>query len=284
MEYHSLPFTNYTPDINIRIVLKKLLLVLLVAGAILSGCKKDSAKSSITLSQADIAVVNTQLKGSWVFPIKTLTVVDDAGNPLLPGQNLPAAAFAFDGLSTVTIRPDPTTIQKGTYILSGTSDGKLNIHITYADNTTQDFKITLLTATSLTIASSEPYVYYHDGVLMPTVAVTSTAMQRLNSSDINGQLVRVAVTHDSVYSVKVYLTHSGTTQMIDSVANISHPYVLAVPAQAGDHLKVDVLGNVLHTAINAYVDGLPITGDISASGEETVTTNGWNVAFPTNFP
>ena len=237
----------------------------------------------MTLSQADVAAVNTQLKGTWVFPVKTLTVVDSSGKALLPGQNLPAAAFAFDGLNAVTIRPDPTTIQTGSYVLSGTTDGKLNIHVVYPDNTTQDFKITLLTSTSLTIASSEPYVYYHDGVLMPTVAVTSTAMQRLNSSDINGQLVRVVVTHDSMYSVKVYLTHSGAIQLVDSVSNINHPYILAVPAQSGDHLKVDVLGNVLHTAINAYVDGLPITGDISASGEETVTTNGWNVSFPSNF-
>jgi len=263
--------------------LKKLLLVLLVAGIAFSGCKKDS-KSNVTLSQADIAQVNTQLKGTWVFPVKTLTVVDDAGKPLLPGQNLPAAAFAFDGLNTVTIRPDPNTVQTGTYALSGTEDGKLNIHVVYPDNTTQDFKITNLTGTALTIASSEPYVYYHDGVLTPTVAVTSTAMQRLNSADINGQLVRVAVTHDSAYSVKVYLIHGGASKLVDSVVNINHPYLIAVPALAGDQLKVDVLGNVLHTAINAYVDGLPITGDISASGEETVTTNGWIISFPSKFP
>lgn len=264
--------------------MKKLLFVLLVAGVALSGCKKDTAKSTITLSQADIAVVNTQLKGSWVFPVKTLTVVDDSGKPLLPGQNLPAAAFAFDGLGTVTIRPDPATIQQGTYALSGTSDGKLNIHIVYADNTSQDFKITQLTATSLTIASSEPYVYYHNGVLLPTVAVTSTAMQRLNSSDISGQLVRAAVSNDSIFSVKVYLVRSGVTQLVDSASNISRPYVLAIPAVTGDHLRIDVAGNILHTAINAYVDGLPITGDISASGNKTVTTNGWNISFPENFP
>jgi len=257
---------------------------LLLAGIALSGCKKDASKSGVTLTQADIATVNTQLKGTWVFPVKTLTVVDNNGKALLPGQNLPAAAFAFDGLNTVTIRPDPTTVQTGTYALTGTTDGQLNIHIVYPDNTTQDFKITQLNSTSLTIASTQPYVYYHDGVLTPTVAVTSTAMQKLNSSDINGQLVRVAVTHDSVYSVKVYLTHGGATKLVDSVSNINHPYLIAIPANEGDQLKIDVLGNVLHTAINAYVDGLPIVGDISAAGEETVTTDGWVVTFPSNFP
>jgi hypothetical protein len=263
--------------------LKKLLLVLLVAGMAVSGCKKDPWKPS-TLSQADIATVNAQLKGTWVFPFRTLTVVDSAGKAVLPVQNIPAAAFAFDGLNTVTIRPDPTTVQTGSYTLSGTTDGKLNIHVVYPDNTTQDFKITQLASTSLTIASTEPYVYYHNGALIPTQAITSTAMQRLNSSDINGHQVRVIVTHDSTYSVKVYLTHSGFTQLVDSASNINHQYVVGVPAQSGDHLKIDVLGNVVNTAINAYVDGLPIPGSISASGNETVTTDGWNVSFPTNFP
>lgn len=257
---------------------------MLVAGIAFTGCKKDIAKSPTALSQADVAQINTQLKGNWVFPVKTLTVVDSTGKALLPGQNLPAAAFEFDGLSTVIIRPDPITVQTGSYALSGTSDGQLNIHIVYPDNTTQDFKITQLTATSLTIASSQPYVYNQNGVLVPTVAVTSTSMQRLNSSDINGQLARVGVTHDSPYGVSVYLIHMGLTQLVDSVSNITHPYILAVPAQAGDQLKVAVTGDVLHTAINAYVDGLPITGDISASGNQTVTTNGWMVTFPSNFP
>lgn len=257
---------------------------MLVAAIALSACKKDSSKSPIKLTQADIAQVNTQLKGTWVFPVKTLTVVDSNGKALLPGQNLPAAAFAFDGLNTVTIRPDPLTVQTGTYALSGTSDGKLNIHIVYPDNTTKDFKITQLTSSSLTIASTEPYVYYSNGVLVPTVAVTSTAMQRLNSSDINGHIVRVSVTHDSTFSVKLSLIHNGTTYLIDTVSNINHPYLTGVPAQAGDQLVVEVLGNILNTAINAYADGLPINGDISASGQGTITTSGWIVSFPSNFP
>jgi hypothetical protein len=109
-------------------------------------------------------------------------------------------------------------------------------------------------------------------------------MQKLNSSDINGNLVRVSVKNDSIFSVKVYLVRSGATTLVDSVVNISNSYALAVPAQEGDHLKIDVLGNFLKTAINAYVSGLPINGDISASGNETVTTNGWDVTFPVKAP
>lgn len=260
-----------------------MLLVLLLAGIALSGCKKDPWKPS-ALGQADVAAVNAQLKGTWVFPFRTLTVVDSSGKAVLPVQNIPSAAFAFDGFNTVTIRPNPTTVQTGSYTLSGTTDGKLIIHVVYPDNTTQDFKITQLTGNSLTIASTEPYVYFHNGALIPTQAVTSTAMQRLSSSDINGHLVRVIVSHDATYSVKVYITHGGYTQLADSATNINHRYEVAVPAQSGDHLKIDVLGSVVSTAINAYVDGLPLTGEISASGQETVTTNGWNVSFPTNFP
>ena len=264
-------------------ILKKLLLVLFVAVVVWGGCKKDTDKK-VTITSADVSAINAQLKGSWVFPVKTLTVVDSNGKALLPSQNLQAAAFAFDGFNTVTIRPDPLTIQTGTYTLSTKSEGGLFIHVVYPDATTQDFQITQLTATTLTIASSQPYVYYHDGVLLPTVAVTSTTMQKLNSSDINGNLVRVSVKNDSIFSVKVYLVRSGATTLVDSVVNISNSYALAVPAQEGDHLKIDVLGNFLKTAINAYVSGLPINGDISASGNETVTTNGWDVTFPVKAP
>ena len=105
-------------------ILKKLLFVLLALGSILSGCKKDS-KQNVNITSADLAAISAQLKGTWVFPVKTLMVVDSMGNPLLPGQNLPAAAFAFDGSNTVTIRPDPSTIQTGTYAVSANKDGSI---------------------------------------------------------------------------------------------------------------------------------------------------------------
>ena len=263
--------------------MKKFLLILFVSAAFLQGCRKDN-NSTVSITAADIARINGQLKGSWVFPVKTLTVVDSTGKALLPGQNLPSAAFAFDGHSVVTIRPDPLTIQTGNYTVFTKTGGGIFIRVVYPDASTQDFQVTALNNSTLTIASTEPYVYFHNGMLIPTVAVTSTTMQKLNSADTTGRLVRVIVTNDSIFSVKVYLTHAGATKLIDSVSNTINTYRLAVPAQSGDHLKIDVLGNFLKTAINAYVDGLPINGDISASGDETVTTNGWYVAFPVKAP
>jgi hypothetical protein len=263
--------------------LKKFLLILVVAVVVLDSCKKDT-NSTVNLTAADIANVSGQLKGSWVFPVKTLTVVDSTGKALLPSQNLPAAAFAFDGYKTVTVRPDPLTIQTGTYTVFTKQSGGIFINVTYSDGSTQEFQVTGLSSTSLTIASTQPYVYFDNGTLVPTVAVTSTNMQKLNAADTTGNLVRVVVKNDSIFSVKVYLTHAGATQLVDSLSNTTGIYKLAVPAQSGDHLKIDVLGDFLKTAINAYVDGLPINGDISASGNETVTTNGWNVAFPVKAP
>ena len=251
--------------------------------AVLYGCKKD-VNSVINISSADIATINGQLKGSWVFPVKTLSVVDNNGKPLMPSQNLQAVAFAFDGAGTVTVRPDPITIQTGSYSLSTKSDGGIYMHIIYSDGSTQDFQVTQLTASTLTIASTQPYVYYSNGALVPTQAVTSTTMQKLNSADITGNLVRVVVSNSTGYNIKVVLISGGTSKLIDSLTNQTKPYAIAVPAQAGDRLFVDVVGNFLYTSINAYVDGLPVNGNISATGNETVTTDGWNISFPVQKP
>lgn len=263
--------------------MKKFLLVLFLTSAILSGCKKDTG-TNITLSAADLAVLNGQLKGSWVFPVKTITVVDNNGKALL-GQNLPASAFQFDGISKIEVRPDPLTIDQGTYKLYSKNDGKIYIHINYSDSNganNEDYQVVMLNSSTLTLTSSQPYVYYSNGVLLPGTAVTSTTLQKLNSADITGNLARVLVTNDSTFSVKVYVTHPGdTSKLIDSKANITTgAYNLVFAAKSGDHLYIDVLGKFLTTSINAYFNGLPIQGEIAGSGNETVTTNGWDIQFP----
>ena len=77
-------------------VLKKLLFLLLAVAAFLSSCKKDTG-TNVTITPADLASVNAQLHGNWIFPVKTLTVLDDNGKALFPAQSLPASAYYFDG-------------------------------------------------------------------------------------------------------------------------------------------------------------------------------------------
>jgi hypothetical protein len=264
--------------------LKKYILILFVALAVYSGCKKDTS-SLVTLTSADLAVINGQLKGSWVFPVKTLRVPGTNGQDMVPPVNEPASAFEFDGVSTVLIRTDPQTTLQGTYTLS-TVNGLINIHIVYPDNTTEDFKVELLNAQSLTLSSSEPYIYYNGTQLVPTVAVTTTVLQKLSSADESGNLARVLVNVNGTYSVKVYVTHQrgvvgDTAQLIGNKTNISGAYTLGFVAISGDLLKVDVLGDPLKTSINAYFRGIPISGQIYSSGNETVTTTGWIISFNT---
>lgn len=260
--------------------MKKYLLILVVALAIFSSCKKDTS-TYVNITSADVATISAQLKGSWVFPVKTLTVVDSTGKALLPSQNMSASAFTFDGYSKVTIKPDSKTVIYGTYSVS-VNNGSFYVHIVYPDATSVDYMVTLLTAQTLSLTSTEPYIYSQNGHLIPTLAVTSTVLQKLNSADVTGNLVQVAVKNDSIFSVKVYVTHviGGQTVLMDSISNTSKAYNFAFLAQSGDHLKIDVKGSILKTSINAYFKGLPITGDISATTGETLTTTGWNVLFP----
>lgn len=261
--------------------LKNFVFIIGIVLVVFSGCKKDGG-SGMNLTSADIGAINAQLKGSWVFPVKSLTVVDSAGKPVQPSQNLPASAYTFDGYSTVTIRPDPQTILHGTYVLSTTKDG-IFVKITNPDATVVNFQVVQLSSQTLTLISTQPYVYYNGSVLLPTIALTSTTLQKESAADVTGHLVRVSVKNDSIFSVKVYITQSATGKMVlmDSLVNTSKSYSLAFEAQPNDKLKVDVIGNFLKTSINAYINGLPINGDIlNTSVNETITSNGWIVQYP----
>jgi hypothetical protein len=262
-------------------VLKKLLFLLFAVAAFLSSCKKDTG-TNVTITPADLASVNAQLHGNWIFPVKTLTVLDENGKALFPAQSLPASAYYFDGSSHVDIVPDPQTVLHGTYVLSTKSPGGIYIHINYPDGSSADYQVVMLNGSTLTLAASQPDVYYHNGTLVPTEALTSTTLQRLTGS-ITGDLVKVTVKNDSIFNVKVYLTRKadGKTVMMDSSSNVNKNYTSIFTAKDGDHIRVDVIGQFLNTYINAYADGFPITGDVlNISAHETSTTNGWNISFP----
>ncbi len=260
-------------------VLKKLLFLLFAAAAFLSSCQKDTG-TNVTITPADLASVNSQLKGNWVFPIKTITVLDK-DKAALPAQSLSAPAFDFDGLTHVDIMPDPQTVLHGTYVLSTKSPGGIYIHINYPDGSSTDYQVVMLNGITLTLISLQASVYYH-GALLPPLSIITTTMQRL-ASNITGNLVKITVKNDSIFSVKVYLTRKadGKTVMMDSSSHVNKAYTSVFTAKEGDHIRVDVIGNSLNTYINAYADGFPIVGDVlSISAYEASTTNGWNVRFP----
>ncbi len=260
--------------------MKKIVFILFVIVIVASSCKKDA---NVVITAVDVANTNTQLKGSWVFPIKILTVVDSNGKALRPSQNLAASAFNFDGVSKVDIRPDPITILHGTYTLT-TKNGGFYINIVYPDKTNVNYKIISLSEQSITLASTESTLYHNGHQIVPALAVTSTTLQRRSAADATGNLVRVVVRNDSVFNVKVYIKTylTGKTALADSVSKISKSYNFAFAAKPNDQFKVDVIGNFLKTAINAYIDGLPIQGDVlNVSSNEVVTYPTWTVVYPT---
>ena len=275
---------NVNLQVNKRVllILKKSLFVLLVVATVLGGCTKDAA-TNVSLTSADINSVNAQLKGSWVFPVKSFAVKDNAGKSLVPDQNLPASAYDFDGGTNVNIRPDPVTVLQGTYSLSTKSTGGLFIHINYPDGTSGDYQVTMLTGQTLTFGTTQPYTFNNNGVLEQAVSVTSTTLQRATPSDKTSNTVKVTVNNAAAYSVEVSLkSHAdGKVTLLDSTSSINHPYAIAFHAKAQDQIMVDVVGDMLSTSINAYADGLPINGNLlNISSNETVTSTGWTVQFP----
>jgi hypothetical protein len=259
--------------------LKKFLLILFVALAIFTGCRKDIG-TNVNITNADLSNVNGQLQGSWVFPVNTLTIVDSAGKTVAPGKNQPASAFEFEGSSKVTVRPDPQTAIVGKYTLT-TSKGNIFVNIAYPDGTKEVYQVVLLNAQSLTLQKNDPYVFYDGSKLIPSIAMSSTALRK---TDVTGNFMNVLVKNDSIYSVQVFVTHQrgvvgDTAILVGSKSNITGTYTLNLIAQSGDILKVDIVGIISNASINAYFRGVPLSGQIYATNDEVQTSTGWTVQF-----
>ena len=262
--------------------MKKILLVLSVVLVVFSSCRKDLATDA-SITNGDLININGQLKGSWVYPVKTLTIVDSTGNTIVPATNQQATALEFDGSSKVTARIDPRNSLQGTYYLS-TSKGIVYVNVSYSDGTKETYRVVLLNDQALTLSSNDPYIYYNGSKLLPAIAVNTTVFKRQTPADVAGNNVKVVVKNDSIYSVKVYVTHQRgipgeTAVLVGGKTNITGTYSLNITAISGDLLKIDVLGSIPKTSINAYYQGLPIIGQIYAANNETVTTSGWSVGF-----
>lgn len=262
-------------------VLKKYLLLLIILVAAISSCRKDIG-TDVTISSGDLANINGQLKGNWVFPLTTLTVVDKTGKVLQPATNDPASAYEFDG-SKVTVRPDPQTAIQGTYKLES-KNGVVAIDIVYSDGTKDTLSVEALTDQGLTLTSEKDYTFYDGTTLTQQTADRVTTLKKQSSADATGNFMNVVVTVPTQYSVSVYVTHQRgivgeTAQLVGSKENTTGTYTLNLLALSGDLLKIDVLGDPNKTSINAYFKGIPISGQFYKTANETITTTGWTVKF-----
>jgi hypothetical protein len=260
--------------------LKKFLLVLFIAATVFTGCQKDTS-TAVKISSSDLATINGQLKGTWVFPVETQNVVDVNDKPLTTAQYTAAPALQFDGSTKVKIFQNTSTTLNGTYTLS-TSKGYVFINVIYPDGTSISYQVSFVNSQTLKLISSQPYVYYAGGNPQPASTVSNVVLQKQNSADVTGHIVRVSVNSDTVYSVSVYYANTklhspaDTAVLVDSKANITGTYTFAFPSQSGYRLKVDIAGDYTKTTFYAYYNGIPLTGNTDYLFNEIKTgSSGW---------
>jgi len=262
--------TNFHP-------LKNFLLALFAAAIIFTGCQKDTG-TKVSIQSSDLVAINSQLKGTWLFPVQTLNIVDNTGKVLSPAQATPAPAFQFDGSTKVNIMPDLRTVLKGTYELS-TRNGLIYLDVVYPNHTTTEFQVLLVDNQQLKLTSSKPYVYQTGETATPATAITSTELKRQNSADVTGSFISVSVVSDSLFNVGVSVTHLGvdTATLLNSKENATGTYNYAFTAKSGDILTIDLLGSPAGSNLYAYYKGIPLTGAVQVQANEMKTGSGWNI-------
>jgi hypothetical protein len=264
--------TNFHP-------LKNFLLALFAAVIMFAGCQKDT-NASVSLQSSDLAAINSQLKGTWVFPVQTLSVFDNTGKVLSPPQGMSAPAFQFDGNTKVNIMPDQSTVLKGTYELT-TKNGFIYLSVTYPDNTNVSFQVLLVSNQLLKLSSTAPYTYLDaNNKSVQGNVVTNTQLKRQSSADITGNFITVSVMSDSLFNVGIYVTPLGvdTARLLNSKEKGIGTYNYAFLGKHGDHVTIDLLGSVTGSSFYAYYKGIPFGGNVQALTNELKTgASGWTV-------
>jgi hypothetical protein len=226
-----------------------------------------------------MAVINGQLKGLWLFPTDNQKIVATSGETLSDNGYVAAPAMQFDGGSGVTLYTNLQTKLQGTYQL-GTKDGYIFLDVTYPNGNDITYQVLVLSNQTLKLISTEPYVYYSGGTPQPAKSVSNVELQKQNSADVTGNLVRVIVVGNAAYGVNVFVKHTtkaDTAVLLDTRQNIKGTYTFAFPATSRDQLVVDVLGDYTQTSFYAYFNGLPMSGSVSYGAQEFKTSAGWIV-------
>jgi hypothetical protein len=259
--------------------LKKILLILSVTAATIYGCKKDSG-TNVNVNSSDMAVINGELKGLWLFPINSQTTTDLSGSVLAANGYTPAPALQFDGGSGVTIITNLQIKSQGTYQLS-TKNGLIYLDITDSKGNDVTYQVLQIDNQTLKITSETPATYKINGNPEPAEAVSTITMQKQTSADETGSLVKVLVMSDASFDVNIFETNTqgaDTAVLLDTKQNLKGTYTFAFPAKTGDQLNAEVTADYSESAFYAYYNGIPLSGTISApSPQEFKTTTGWVV-------
>jgi len=258
---------------------KKLLLILLIAATAIYGCKKDSS-TKVNVTSSDVAVINGELKGLWLFPTNNQTITDESGKLLASNGYLSAPAYEFNGGGGVTIILNTDTRNTGTYQLS-TKDGLIYLDVTDNKGVDITYQVLSINSQTLKIVSKTPTVYNNGTENIPAETVSNIILQKQSSADQTGKLIKVVVTGAAApFNISVFVTHTtgaDTAVLLDTKQSVVGTYNFAFPTTAGDQLNAVIDGDYSLTSFYAYYDGLPMTGDLSYGANEFKTTGGWKV-------
>jgi hypothetical protein len=261
--------------------LKKILFALFSVAAILAGCQKDTG-TNVTITSSDLASVNVQLKGTWVFPAETVSVVDSTGKAIFAPQSISAPALEFDGGSGVTIMPDIHSKLAGTYKLSS-DKAFVYLDIYYPNGNDMRYQVILVDAHDLKLTSTQTFSYPNGGTQIPATSIINVTFQKQNAANASGKYITVNVQSDSVYNASVYVTHKYLATPADTVATLlnskqnatgNYSYLFAV--QSGDHLTADVFGSLTKTTVYAYYNGIPLTGTLNRNAGLSEIEASWD--------
>jgi hypothetical protein len=249
----------------------------------LTGCKKDTS-NTVNITSANLAMINGQLKGTWLFPIAYQRVITPSSGAVDSVLNGTSPAFQFDGGSHVNIIQDTKTTLKGTYSLS-TQNGLIYIDITYPDGNDVLYQVLLNNAQTLKLTCTTPFIPNGQTTAVAGKVLESTVtLQKQSASDVTGNLIRVVVIGNATrYSASVSVTHTLLTAPADSTIllntklNTLGTYTYEFMAKSGDQLYVDILGDYTTTVFYAFYDGVPMAGNVGYDFQEIKTTTGWMV-------
>ena len=177
--------------------------------------------------------------------------------------------------------PDTHTILKGTYTLS-TNKGFIYLNIVYPDETKVQYQVMQANGQLLKLNSTQPYTFYDiNGNAVNASEVINTTLERENSADVTGSLVRVAAYSDSTFSINIHVMRANskvdTAALVTNSPSANGQYSYSFVGKPGDQVIIDMVGSPFSSYFCAYYNGLPISGNIVSTGNEMTTSTGWIV-------